>query len=133
MLPSVRDVPRRVYVDSMGYDGQFYAQLAVDPLLQSPGIENALDAPAYRARRILLSWTAYVFGFRTPRLDTAGVRCAAPCNLVGGRSGSLPMVPTCELPEPLPVGRMLVQPGHGFSRCMGLCLTGLACFCWPSL
>lgn len=66
VLPSVRDVPRRVYVDSMGYDGQFYAQLAVDPLLQSPEIENALDAPAYRARRILLSWTAYVFGFGRP-------------------------------------------------------------------
>ena len=61
-LPAVREVARHIYPDSGGYDGQFYAQLAVDPLLQDPALREALDAPPYRARRILFSWTAYVAG-----------------------------------------------------------------------
>ena len=65
-LPSVRAVPRQVHEDSIGYDGQFYAQLAVDPLLRDPAIAAALDAPAYRARRILFSWTAYLAGLGRP-------------------------------------------------------------------
>ena len=66
-LPSVRAVPHHVEEDSLGYDGQFYAQLAVDPLLRDPGIGEALDNPLYRARRILFSWTAYLFGLGQPR------------------------------------------------------------------
>jgi hypothetical protein len=41
------------------YDGQFYAQLALDPLLRDPGTDRAMDLAPYRARRILFSWTAY--------------------------------------------------------------------------
>jgi len=44
-----------------GYDGQFYAALATDPLLRSPDTLKALDAPGYRASRILvpmLAWCA---------------------------------------------------------------------------
>ena len=66
VLPSVRAVPRHVYEDSPGYDGQFYAQLAVDPLLLDPATHDALDVPAYRARRILFSWTAYLAGLGRP-------------------------------------------------------------------
>jgi hypothetical protein len=46
-----------------GYDGQFYAQLALHPSLQGEGIEKALDAPAYRARRIGLPVIATGLGF----------------------------------------------------------------------
>ena len=67
VLPSVRAVPHDVLEDSAGYDGQFHAQLAVDPLLRDPGIREALDNPLYRARRILFSWTAYLFGLGQPR------------------------------------------------------------------
>ena len=67
VLPSVRAVPRFVEEDSAGYDGQFYAQLAVDPFLLDPAIGEALDSPAYRARRILFSWTAYLLGLGQPR------------------------------------------------------------------
>ena len=49
-----------------GYDGQFYAQLALVPLLTDPAIDRALDNPPYRARRILFSWTAYVLGLGRP-------------------------------------------------------------------
>jgi hypothetical protein len=53
--------------NSSGYDGQFYAQLAVDPLLLDPAIDDALDVPTYRARRILFSWTAFLLGLGQPR------------------------------------------------------------------
>lgn len=39
--------------NSSGYDGQFYAQVALDPLLRAPNTRTALDIPEYRARRIL--------------------------------------------------------------------------------
>ena len=67
-LPAVRAVPHHVVESSGGYDGQFYAQLAVDPLLLDPAIDEALDSPVYRARRILFSWTAFLLGLGQPRL-----------------------------------------------------------------
>ena len=50
-----------------GYDGQFYAQLAIDPSLRDPDMARAIDMPAYRARRIGLSATAFVLGWGKPR------------------------------------------------------------------
>ena len=67
-LPAVRSVPHFIVEGSGGYDGQFYAQLAVDPLLLDPAIDQALDSPAYRARRILFSWTAFLLGLGQPQL-----------------------------------------------------------------
>ncbi len=67
VLPSVQAVQHRIARESAGYDGQFYAQLAVDPLLRDPEINTALDSPAYRARRVLFSWTAYLFGLGQPQ------------------------------------------------------------------
>lgn len=61
LLPAVRDVPHVATSDG-GYDGQFYAQLALDPLLRDPAIDRAMDLARYRARRILFSWTAYALG-----------------------------------------------------------------------
>lgn len=46
-----------------GYDGQFYAQLALHPSLLGEGITEALDNPAYRARRIGLPALAMSLGF----------------------------------------------------------------------
>ena len=67
-LPAIRSVPHYIVEGSGGYDGQFYAQLAVDPLLLDPAIDQALDSPVYRARRILFSWTAFLLGLGQPRL-----------------------------------------------------------------
>jgi hypothetical protein len=64
-LPVLRDLPIAVGNDT-GYDGQFGAQLAVAPDPRTPEIRAALDNPAYRARRIFLSWTAYVIGGSKP-------------------------------------------------------------------
>ncbi|HJR60838.1 MAG TPA: hypothetical protein VJ813_15620 [Vicinamibacterales bacterium] len=48
------------------YDGSYYVQFALDPLVRDPAIDRAMDNPAYRARRILFSWTAYVAGLGRP-------------------------------------------------------------------
>jgi hypothetical protein len=65
-LPAIADVPHVIHYKSPGYDGQFYAQLAVEPLLRDRNIDRALDTPPYRARRILFAWTAYVLGLGQP-------------------------------------------------------------------
>jgi hypothetical protein len=49
-----------------GYDGQFYAQRALDPLLNDPDVDHAMDLAPFRARRILFSWTAYLLGAGWP-------------------------------------------------------------------
>ncbi len=65
-LPPVKAVPRHVERQSAGYDGQFYAQMATDPLLRDAAIDRALDDAPLRARRILFSWTAYAAGLGRP-------------------------------------------------------------------
>jgi hypothetical protein len=47
---------------SSGYDGQFYAQIALDPSLREPGLKAACDALAYRAKRIALPSLAHFLG-----------------------------------------------------------------------
>jgi hypothetical protein len=64
-VPALRAVPHE-HDGPWGYDGQFYAQLALDPLTLDPAIERALDNFPYRARRILFSWTAFAFGLGQP-------------------------------------------------------------------
>lgn len=61
-LPAVQAVPHAHDPVDGGYDAQFYAQMALDPLLRDPDIDRAMDKPAYRAHRILLSWTAWALG-----------------------------------------------------------------------
>ena len=52
--------------NSAGYDGQYYAQIALDPTLHDPDLIGALDIPSYRARRILAPAAAYLLGFGQP-------------------------------------------------------------------
>jgi hypothetical protein len=49
-----------------GFDGQFYGELALDPLLRDPQLQTALDNPTYRARRILMPWLAWLGGLGNP-------------------------------------------------------------------
>ena len=63
---TLRALPHYEYPAGTAYDGAMYAQLAMDPLLRDPEIDRALDAPAYRARRILFSGTAYLLGLGKP-------------------------------------------------------------------
>jgi hypothetical protein len=64
-FPALRALPHFDYAWG-SYDGQFYAQMALDPLLRDPAIDRAMDLPPYRARRILFSWTAWAIGLGRP-------------------------------------------------------------------
>lgn len=65
-LPTLQAIPHYTHPPWGSYDGQYYAQMALDPLLRDPAIDKALDLPPYRARRILFSWTAWAFGLGRP-------------------------------------------------------------------
>jgi hypothetical protein len=63
-LPAVfEEVPR---AGPAGYDGQQYAALATDPLLREFDTDKALDAPPYRATRILVPLLAWVLALGKP-------------------------------------------------------------------
>lgn len=63
---SLQDLPIAVVPSSNGYDGQFYAQIALDPTLRDAELARVVDAPAYRARRILLPALAALLGLGIP-------------------------------------------------------------------
>src|SRR5580698_8384107 len=67
LLPEIKAVNHYEVPNSGGYDGQWYAQIAVHPNL---GDLAAKDIPAhvlhYRARRILFEWTAWLLGGGNP-------------------------------------------------------------------
>jgi hypothetical protein len=65
-LDTLKKVPHVILPRSAGYDGQFYAQLALSPALNDPQLPYALDSPVYRSRRILFSWTAWALGLGKP-------------------------------------------------------------------
>lgn len=65
-LAAIARTPIAIVHDG-GYDGQFYASLAVDPEVRSAEVQRALDLPQYRARRILLPVVAHVLGLGNAR------------------------------------------------------------------
>jgi hypothetical protein len=65
-LPELRAINHFELPDSYGYDGQFYAEIAMRPRLSDPALASAVDSLPYRARRILFSWTAWAFGGGNP-------------------------------------------------------------------
>jgi hypothetical protein len=65
-LPVLKDVPIAT-MPGGGYDGQFYAQMAVQSEPTAPDVQRALDNPAYRFRRILLPLVAHILGGGQPR------------------------------------------------------------------
>ena len=65
-LPQLAHVPLYTYARQVGYDGQFYAQIAVAGNPFSRDLTGALDAPAYRERRILLPLIVHALGLGHP-------------------------------------------------------------------
>lgn len=63
---SLQALPIAGVPSSNGYDGQFYAQIALDPTLRDTELAHAVDAPAYRARRIFLPAVAAILGHGNP-------------------------------------------------------------------
>src|SRR3954469_1894990 len=62
---TVKSAPLAV-LNPVGYDGEFYAMIATDPLLLNPELKPALDIPSYRARRIAVPALAWCAGFGKP-------------------------------------------------------------------
>jgi hypothetical protein len=58
-IPALKTISHYEEPDSMGYDAQYYAQIAMRPWLSNRALRAAMDSMPYRARRILFSWTAY--------------------------------------------------------------------------
>ena len=52
-----------IYQGEIGYDGQQFLSLALDPFLQNPETLNSLDHPIYRYRRILYPLVSYILAF----------------------------------------------------------------------
>ena len=65
-LAPIESVAPATVPNSAGYDGQFYAQIALDPTLRDYDLARVLDGPAYRARRILAPAIAHLAGLGQP-------------------------------------------------------------------
>ncbi|WP_414663884.1 hypothetical protein [Horticoccus sp. 23ND18S-11] len=65
-VSALRTVPHYIYESSPGYDGAYYVQLALNPTLDNPELEKAIDNLPYRAKRILFCWSAWVLGAGQP-------------------------------------------------------------------
>jgi hypothetical protein len=68
-LPRVSEIEGLNYfyqAKGLGYDAQYYVQIAMHPSLREPSLREAIDNLPYRARRILTSWTAYAMGLGRP-------------------------------------------------------------------
>jgi len=63
---ALQALPLAVVPASNGYDGQFYAQIALDPTLRDAQLFQVIDAPAYRSRRILVPALAGLLGLGNP-------------------------------------------------------------------
>ena len=67
-MEPVKEFAPPVKRNDVGYDGQFYAQIALDPTLSDPALRKACDNIGYRAKRIALPSLAYVLGAGRPWL-----------------------------------------------------------------
>jgi hypothetical protein len=65
-LPELRRLNHYEFEGTRGYDGQYYAQIAMHPHLRDPVLANAVDGLAYRARRILFCILPYLLGGGDP-------------------------------------------------------------------
>ena len=64
-LAEIREL--KVAVNSPGgYDGQFYAQVALNPSLKRPELAHAMDNPGVREQRIFLPFLASLLGAERP-------------------------------------------------------------------
>jgi hypothetical protein len=61
-LPQLRKIKHSELFDSWGYDGQFYAQMAIRPDPHDASIVKAMDDSPYRFRRIFLSAFCHLLG-----------------------------------------------------------------------
>jgi hypothetical protein len=73
-----KQVHRKIF-PGLGFDGQFYANLALDPTLTDRNYNAAMDLPQYRSRRIFIPLCAFLAGHGNPTLTVNGY---AVCNFL---------------------------------------------------
>lgn len=66
-VPALQATPHAYQQGESGYDGQFYAQLALDPFIRHQHTIDAMDNAAYRGRRMFFPLVAYIGGLGQPR------------------------------------------------------------------
>ena len=75
-----------VFKGELGYDGQQFLSIALDPFLKQDGTIAALDHPSYRYRRILYPLLGYLLGLGSPELipyALVGINAIAIALIVG--------------------------------------------------
>jgi len=78
LSPYLKDQHVLVHQGEVGYDGQQFLSLALDPCLQSQGSIETLDSPRYRYRRILYPLLSHLLGFGNPHVIPyvlVGINC----------------------------------------------------------
>ncbi|MBE9242293.1 hypothetical protein IQ217_16505 [Synechocystis salina LEGE 00031] len=68
LSPLLNPAETLIYQGELGYDGQQFLTIALDPGLHNPDSIAALDHPSYRYRRILYPLLGYVLGLGNPVL-----------------------------------------------------------------
>jgi len=68
LSPFVNEESVRVTQGEIGYDGQFFLTIALDPTLDDNGTINALDNPKYRYKRIGYPLAGYILGLGNPKI-----------------------------------------------------------------
>lgn len=66
-ISTLQETPHKIK-EGLGYDGQFYAQIALDPLLLNEELPYAIDLISYRSRRIFLPILSFILGLGIPFL-----------------------------------------------------------------
>ena len=66
--PLINDKSAHIFKGEVGYDGQMFLTIALDPALKHEGTIAALDNPMYRYRRIGYPILGYLLGFGKPNL-----------------------------------------------------------------
>jgi len=68
LSPFVNKESVRVVQGEIGYDGQYFLTIALDPTLDDNGTINALDNPKYRYKRIGFPLAGYILGLGNPKI-----------------------------------------------------------------
>lgn len=119
---------------NVGYDGQFYYDLAHDPLLLG-GPPTYLDSPSYRYQRLLYPALAYVLAFGQPAAIGWALLGVNVAGLALGCAGALWIIRS-QRASPWWVVLYALNPGFLLALpldlsdglALGLCTAGLAAF-----
>lgn len=67
LSPLLKPETTLIWPEELGYDGQQFLSISLDPFLSRPGTLAALDHPRYRYRRIFYPLLGYLVGLGNPR------------------------------------------------------------------